>query len=122
MPDTTPLPSPSHAPTALDTSPPPFQSGGNETPAASGTGEVGGDAKEEVPEVPTPMEEPPPKQNEKAMKKRLYRIMKPRANGTKKVPQGIIDEYNDSFSRWKVFQLFEKTGYNPDRGLKQTTC
>lgn len=89
-----------------------------------GGGEAVGDGEKEVSKVETheegiPVEEPPPKQNKKAMKKRLYRLMVPRADGTHKIPQAVIDEYKDSFSRWKVFRMFEKTGYNPDRGLKQ---
>lgn len=61
---------------------------------------------------------PPEKVSEKALKKRLYRIMKPRADGSFKVPKGLLEEYHDDVQKWKVFRLFEKCGYNPDHGMK----
>ena len=108
----------SPAPTAVDTPVANSQIGDGEN-----GGENGGDNGQEDQEMPeVPAMEPPQKQNKKAMRKRLYRIMQPKADGTLKVPQAIIDEYKDDASKWKVFRLFEKTGYQPDWGLKKTTC
>ena len=114
MPDATPT-APSPVPTAMET---PVA-----TPMIGDDVTEQGDAGDEkgVPEV-APIN-PPEKQNQKAMRKRLYRVMKPRADGSLKVPQAIIEEYKDDSSRWKVFRLFEKSGYQPDWGLKKsTTC
>lgn len=57
---------------------------------------------------------PPAKLSKGAIQKRLWRIVQPKANGSLKVPQDVIDEYNDEHTRKNVMSLFEKSGYQRD--------
>lgn len=58
---------------------------------------------------------PPKKLSPAAVNKRMYRICKPRADGTYKVPKEVVEEYHDLAKRDRVMALFEKSGYHPDR-------
>lgn len=57
---------------------------------------------------------PPAKLSKGAIQKRLWRIVQPKANGSFKVPQDVIDEYKDERTRKNVESLFEKSGYQRD--------
>ena len=57
---------------------------------------------------------PPAKLSKGAIQKRLWRIVQPKANGSFKVPQDVIDEYKDEHTRKNVESLFEKSGYQRD--------
>ncbi|CAJ1411279.1 unnamed protein product [Effrenium voratum] len=79
---------------------PPLESGADQGEATEG---------EDLFQVPT--ENPPPQLSEGAIKKRLYRLLTPKASGALKVPKELINDYNDPFTKDKVFLLFEKAGY-----------
>lgn len=64
---------------------------------------------------------PPPQLSPSAIDKRLRRVMTPRACGTLKVPQEVVDQWRDPGTRPKVFAMFEKVGYDSDR-VVQTKC
>lgn len=66
-------------------------------------------------EFEEPRIEPPPQLSEQAIKKRLYRLVTPKASGALKVPQALIDDFNDPDARKGVFLMFEKAGYDRDR-------
>ena len=71
-------------------------------------------------QVEPPLDEPPPEQlSPSAIDKRLRRIMTPRASGALKVPQEVVDQWKDLSSRHKVTSMFEKVGYDPDRGFQK---
>lgn len=78
-------------------------------------------AADEVPEDRVPGQEPPPELSRSAIDKRLRRVMQPRADGTDKVPEEIIQQWKDPLTRDKVMALFEKCGYKPDHGLNKTS-
>ena len=59
----------------------------------------------------------PPKQlSPSAVDKRLRRIMTPTSSGAVKGPQELIDQWKDLSTRPQVMSMFEKAGYDPDRG------
>ena len=59
---------------------------------------------------------PPKKLSEAAIKAKLRRIFTPRANGSYLVPEDVLEQYKAPNTRPKVLSLFEKVGYNRDRG------
>ncbi|CAJ1457737.1 unnamed protein product [Effrenium voratum] len=87
---------------------PPLESGADQGEATEG---------EDLFQVPT--ENPPPQLSEGAIKKRLYRLLTPKASGALKVPKELINDYNDPFTKDKVFLLFEKAGYDREVFLRK---
>ena len=62
---------------------------------------------------------PPPKLTEGAIDRRLRRIVTPKANGKLKVPQEVVNQFNDKDERKSLQAAFEKVGYNPDPSAAQ---
>lgn len=78
--------------------------------------ESGGEEDDEVSaEAPAEEKAPPKKETMAAIKKRLERLCKPKADGTLKVPKDVVADYHDLSKRHVVMSLFEKTGYCRDR-------
>lgn len=101
---------------------------GEEKPAGAETtkGSEVGEGGKNVPPNPDEhveapcSERPPPKQlSASAIDKRLRRLMTPRASGTFKVPQEVVDQWRDVATREKVMSMFEKCGYDPDPGFQK---
>ena len=62
--------------------------------------------------VEPPASPPPPKLSRSAADQRLRRCMKPRENGTYRVPQIVRKKWEDLATRDEVFALFEKSGFD----------
>ena len=61
---------------------------------------------------------PPPVLSQSAIEGRLRRIFKPRKDGTFLVDQSWVKQFNEKDNRDQLYSMFEKVGYNPDRGAK----
>ncbi|CAJ1441575.1 unnamed protein product, partial [Effrenium voratum] len=75
--------------------------------------ESGGEEDDEVSaeapaEAPAEEKAPPKKETMAAIKKRLERLCKPKADGTLKVPKDVVADYHDLSKRHVVMSLFEK--------------
>ncbi|CAK9046571.1 unnamed protein product [Durusdinium trenchii] len=68
-------------------------------------------AKASPDDAVVPTRPPPPKLTRGAIKKRLWRLVQPKASGKFKVPKEVVDEYRDERTRGRVEALFEKSGY-----------
>ena len=75
-------------------------------------------AKASVEQAVPPSVPPPAKLTRSAIRKRLWRVCQPKANGKLKVPKEVVEEYRDESSRQRVEMLFEKSGYQRDIRLK----
>ena len=62
---------------------------------------------------------PPEPLSQGAIYKRMYRIFKPRKDGTYQVDKSFVDAYADvKGGRLELESMFEKVGYSVDRGCK----
>ena len=62
---------------------------------------------------------PPPSITERKIKERLRRIFTPHADGSYKVPLEMVEEYKCLERRGKIMALFEKVGFDSDRGCQK---
>ena len=64
---------------------------------------------------------PPPILSENAIYNRLYRVFKPKKDGTYDVDEKWVKAWQDvKDGRSQLYSMFEKTGYSVDRGFKKT--
>ena len=91
--------------------------GGLQTPTPS-EGEVLGNADDELAFITISV--PPPILTQNAIDNRLRRIFKARADGTYQVDKSWVDQYKDRDLRQKLYAMFEKVGYSPDRAWGKT--
>ena len=61
---------------------------------------------------------PPPILSEKAIDSRIRRVFKPRADGSTLLDDTWQQQWANKESRVKLLEMFEKVGYNVDRGAK----
>ena len=104
---------------AQDTLPSPSQA---ETPQRDGSGEGVTEDDLEALEVAVALAKTPPPPSlmgEKKMQERLRRIFKARADGSYLVPEDLLKDYQNKFTRPKIEALFEKVGYSPDWVLEK---
>lgn len=72
------------------------------------------DSEEEVPEDQEPPI-PPVSCNCRKLKERLRRVFTARADGSFKVPDDLVKEYQNLHTRNRIERLFEKMGCDPER-------
>ena len=72
-------------------------------------------SREELDKIPPP----PPQLSEGAIDRRLRRIVAPRSNGKHKVPQQVVDQFENKEERRSLQAAFEKVGYNADPSTVQ---
>lgn len=71
--------------------------------------------------MPKPTQAPEKQLSKEAIEKRLRRVFQPRRDGTYVVSQDWVDKFNNKGAdRESLLAMFEKVGYNPDRGLQTT--
>ena len=75
------------------------------------------DDLEDEAEEPDEYVEPPPQLSPNAIRKRLGRILTPKANGDFKIPKQVIDDFGGD-NKDKLFLMFEKAGYDRVRGYE----
>ena len=71
--------------------------------------------------VPEPPQEPEDL-SEGAIYKRMWRMFRPRADGSYLVPEEIISEWKNKSTRDNVVREFEKCGWKPEAGLDLQPC
>ncbi|CAE7681954.1 unnamed protein product [Symbiodinium microadriaticum] len=54
-----------------------------------------------------------------AIRKRVYRLVAPREDGSYRLPDSVIQEYKDPLTRHKVVREFEKCGWQPDAFVRK---
>ena len=84
------------------------------TPEVPATKPEAEDPEEDLEAEMEKAQPPPSRMGEQKMKSRLRRVFLPRADGSYKVPEDLLAEYQNLNTRPRVNALFAKVGYCPD--------